>query len=84
MGIAGATLATFAVSGIIHDLVISWPRVGATVCPPVFSLPGKRECCGNGRTGRLAGIAPRTAWLVFTMLLTAGPGVLAFSSGFHA
>jgi len=83
LGVAGATLATFAVSGVIHDLVISWPAGGGYGLPTGYFL-----CQGAGVLFERSNLATRLGlrrgargWL-FTMLITAAPAFWLFHPTF--
>lgn len=83
IGVAGATMAVFVVSGVIHDLVISVRARGGWGGPTLYftmqgvglllerSHLGKRLGLGKGLTGR---------W--FCGLFAAGPGGLLFHEPF--
>lgn len=69
LGIAGATLAVFFISGLVHDLVISLPVAAGAGKPTLYFLlqglavlverspAGKRAGLGSGWRGRLFAIA---------------------------
>ena len=83
IGSAGATVAAFLASGVIHDLVISLPAQGGYLLPTAYfaiqaagvlierSAPGRRLLLGAGWSGR-----------AFTLAVTAGPVMLLFHEPF--
>lgn len=83
IGSAGATVAAFLASGVIHDLVISLPAQGGYLLPTAYfaiqaagvlierSAPGKRLRLDAGWSGR-----------AFTLAVTAGPVMLLFHEPF--
>jgi len=86
IGTIGATLLVFAVSGVVHDLVISVPARGAYGLPTLYfliqatgllferSATGKRLGLGRGLSGR-----------AFTIVVTLAPVGLVFHPPFvHA
>ena len=83
LGATGATWAVFLTSGLVHDLVISFPAGGGYGLPTMYftlqaacllferSRPGKKLSLGRGLPGRL-----------FTLLVAAGPAFWLFHSWF--
>ena len=74
MGVVGAMLATFLVSGLIHDLVISVPAGGGDGLPTgYFVLQGLGVVGERSGAGRWLGLGEGWRGWVFTVLITAGP-----------
>jgi len=74
LGLAGATLATFLISGLVHEMVISLPAGGGFGLPTAyFLLQGLGILFERSSSGARLGLRNgATGWL-FTVLLTAGP-----------
>ena len=81
VGRTAATLLVFLVSGLIHELVISVPAHGGYGLPTgYFVLQGLGVAGERTRAGRRLGLGSGWRGWLFTVLFTAGPGVLAVSS----
>jgi len=73
-GTAGATLLTFLVSGLIHELVISVPAHGGYGMPTgYFVLQGLGVAGERSRRGRRFGLGRGVRGRLFMMLVVAGP-----------
>ncbi len=74
LGAAGATLAAFAVSGLIHELVISLPAGDGYGLPTgYFLLQGMGVMVEHSERGRRFGLRQGFSGWLFTLLVTAGP-----------
>jgi hypothetical protein len=74
LGVVGAMLTTFLVSGLIHDLVISVPAGGGYGLPTgYFVLQGLGVVGERSGAGRWLGLGRGWRGWVFTVLVTAGP-----------
>ncbi len=74
VGITGATLAAFLVSGLIHELLISLPARGGYGLPTMyFAIQGMGVISQRSSFGKRLGLGHgRRGWL-FTVLFVAGP-----------
>lgn len=83
LGIAGATLLAFLVSGLIHELVISLPA-GAGVGLPsgYFLLQGLGVLTERSAAGQRIGLRTGTRGWIFTMIVVAGPAFWLFHPPF--
>jgi predicted DCC family thiol-disulfide oxidoreductase YuxK len=83
VGLTGATLLVFLVSGLIHELVISIPaQAGYGLPTGYFMLQGLGVAGERTRLGRRLGLGRgRRGWL-FTVLVTAGPAFWLFPPPF--
>jgi predicted DCC family thiol-disulfide oxidoreductase YuxK len=78
-----ATLAVFAVSGLIHELLISLPARGGYGLPTAyFLLQGAGLIVERSRIGKRAGLARGFRGWLFTMLIVAGPAFWLFHPPF--
>ena len=75
IGVAGATLLAFAVSGVIHELVISLPAGGGYGLPTGYFLLQGLAVLTQRQTPALRGEV--SAW-VFTLIVVAGPAFWLF------
>ena len=83
LGVVGAMLATFLVSGLIHDLVISVPAGGGYGLPTgYFVLQGLGVVGQRSGPGRWLGLGRGWRGWVFTVLVTAGPAFWLFPPPF--
>lgn len=83
LGVVGAMLTTFLVSGLIHDLVISVPAGGGYGLPTgYFVLQGLGVVGERSTAGRWLGLGRGWRGWVFTALVTAGPAVWLFPPPF--
>lgn len=74
LGAGGATLATFLASGVIHEIVISFPARGGYGLPTgYFLLQGFGVILERSTLGKRLGLDHGLAGWLFTLLLTAGP-----------
>ncbi len=80
LGVGGAMLFTFFVSGLIHDLVISIPaRTGYRLPTAYFLLQGFGVLLEKSRPGRRLGLRRGVGGRLFVYLFTVGPvGMLFF------
>lgn len=78
LGVRGATLATFVVSGLIHDFVISIPAGGGYGLPTLyFVLQGCGVCFERTRIARRLGLGRgEIGWLYCLALITLPAGLL--------
>src|SRR5436190_2234880 len=73
IGVVGATLGAFAVSGLIHELVIAVPARGGYGLPTTyFLLQGVAVCAERTRAGRRLGLAHGWRGRLFTIVVAAG------------
>ena len=83
LGVVGAMLATFLVSGLIHDLVISIPAGGGYGLPTgYFVLQGVGVVGERSGPGRWLGLGRGWRGWTFTVLMTVGPVFLLFPPPF--
>jgi hypothetical protein len=83
IGVAGATLATFLASGLIHELVISVPAGGGYGLPTsYFMLQGFGVAGERSRLGRWLGLGGGWRGWLFTLVITAGPAFWLFPPPF--
>ncbi len=74
LGVAGATLLAFAVSGLIHDLVISVPARGGYGLPTLyFLLQGVGVLVERSAAGRSIGLRRGVRGRFFALVVAAGP-----------
>jgi alginate O-acetyltransferase complex protein AlgI len=79
VGVTAATIAAFAVSGIIHELVISLPANAGYGLPTGYFLLQGLAVIGQRKAAALRG--PASGWL-FTMIVVAGPAYWLFHPPF--
>lgn len=83
VGLTGATLLVFLVSGLIHELVISIPAHGGYGLPTgYFALQGLGMAGERTRLGRRLGLGGGWRGWLFTVLVTAGPAFWLFPPPF--
>ena len=83
LGLRGATLLVFLVSGLIHELVISIPAHGGYGLPTgYFVLQGLGVAGERTRLGRRLGLGSGWRGWLFTVLFTAGPAFWLFPPPF--
>ncbi|HIA18862.1 MAG TPA: hypothetical protein EYN03_08585, partial [Planctomycetes bacterium] len=83
LGIAGATMAVFLVSGIVHDLVISIPAAGGLGLPTLyFVIQGSGVLFERSRLGKRLGTRKGVRGRIFCAVVTLGPICLLFHSPF--
>jgi hypothetical protein len=83
VGLTGATLLVFLVSGLIHELVISLPAHGGYGLPTgYFALQGLGVAGERTRLGRRLGLGRGWRGWLFTVLVTAGPAFWLFPPRF--
>jgi hypothetical protein len=83
VGLAGATLLVFLVSGLIHELVISIPAGGGYGLPTgYFVLQGAGVAGERTRLGRQFGLGRGWRGWLFTVIVTAGPAFWLFPPPF--
>ena len=74
VGLTGAILATFLISGLVHEMVISLPAGGGFGLPTgYFLLQGLAILFERSTLGARMGLRKGTTGWLFTVLLTAGP-----------
>jgi alginate O-acetyltransferase complex protein AlgI len=74
LGVAGATLATFLISGLVHELVISLPAGGGFGLPTAyFLLQGVGMLFERSWLGARIGLRNGASGWLFTILFTAAP-----------
>lgn len=83
LGPRGATMAGFAVSGLLHDLVISIPAGGGYGLPTCFFLlQGAGLLAEHSTLGRKLGLRRDWRGRLFAMIVVAGPAVILFHPPF--
>ena len=83
VGIAGATVAAFLASGLVHDLVISVPAGGAYGLPTAyFGLQGLGVILERSKVGMRVGLGASLLGRAFAVLVAAGPVFLLFHPTF--
>jgi alginate O-acetyltransferase complex protein AlgI len=79
LGIQGSLLATFFLSGLVHDLVISFPAGGGYGLPTLyFTLQGAGLALEHSRFGKKRGLHGGAVGWTFAFLVTAGPAFVLF------
>lgn len=82
-GRAAAMLATFAISGLVHELVISVPARGCYGLPTAYFLfQGVAVLAERSKFGRRIGLGRGLRGRLFTLLCTAGPAFWLFHPPF--
>jgi len=82
-GRAAAMMATFAISGVIHELVISVPARGGYGLPTVYFLfQGLAVLVERSNAGRRIGLGRGLQGWLFTAVCTAGPAFWLFHPPF--
>jgi alginate O-acetyltransferase complex protein AlgI len=83
IGVTAATLTTFLVSGLIHELVISVPAGGGYGLPTgYFMLQGLGVAGERSGMGRAMGLGRGWRGWAFTVVVTAGPAYWLFPPPF--
>ena len=83
LGIAGATMAVFLVSGVVHDVVISVPARGGLGLPTLyFVIQGVGVLFARSRFGKRLGTRRGISGRLFCILFTLGPLFLVFHPPF--
>lgn len=83
LGIAGATLLAFLVSGLIHELVISLPAGAGFGLPSgYFLLQGLGVLTERSAAGQRLGLRTGIRGWIFTMIVVAGPAFWLFHPPF--
>lgn len=83
VGPRGAVVAGFAFSGVVHDVVISWPAGGGYGGPTgFFLLQGAGILAERSRAGRAVGLGRRWRGWLFAMAILLGPATLLFHRPF--
>jgi len=83
LGLAGATLVAFLVSGLIHELVISLPAGSGFGLPTAyFLLQGLGALTERSAAGQRLGLRTGLSGWIFTMLVVAGPAFWLFHPPF--
>ena len=83
VGIAGATVATFLASGLVHDLVISVPAGGGYGLPTAyFGLQGLGVILERSSVGMRLGLGGGLLGRAFAVLVAAGPAFFLFHPAF--
>ena len=83
LGVAGATVTTFLVSGLIHDLVISVPARGGYGLPTLyFLLQGSGVLLERTSVAKRLGCGQEFRGWLFAIIFAAGPVVFLFHPAF--
>jgi hypothetical protein len=83
VGAAGATMAVFLASGIVHDVVIAGPaRAGWGLPTLYFLLQGCGVLVEHSRVGRRIGLARHTVGRMFLVIVAVAPLPLLFHRPF--
>jgi alginate O-acetyltransferase complex protein AlgI len=83
LGPAGAMLAVFLVSGLVHDLVISFPAgVGFGLPTAYFLLQAAGLTLERSAYGKALGLGRGTLGWLFTLIIAAGPAFWLFHPWF--
>jgi predicted DCC family thiol-disulfide oxidoreductase YuxK len=83
VGLTGATLLVFLMSGLIHELVITIPAQGGYGLPTgYFAVQGLGIAGERTRLGRRLGLGRGWRGWLFTVLVTAGPAFWLFPPPF--
>jgi alginate O-acetyltransferase complex protein AlgI len=83
LGVAGATFAVFAVSGLLHETVIALPAGGGWGWPTgYFLLQATAVLAERSRVGQALGLGKGLRGWLFVLLCTAGPAWWLFPPGF--
>lgn len=83
IGMTGATMAVFAVSGLIHDAVVSFPAGAGWGLPTLyFVVQGWGILAERSRTGRRIGLGRGLMGGSFCFVVAAGPVLLLFHPWF--
>ncbi len=83
LGPRGATIAVFAFSGVVHDLVISLPAGGGYGWPTAyFALQAGGFFCERSKIGRALGLGRGLRGWLFTAILVTAPAGLLFHPPF--
>ncbi|MEK6248981.1 MAG: membrane bound O-acyl transferase family-domain-containing protein, partial [Planctomycetales bacterium] len=83
LGVAGATMAVFLVSGVVHDAVISIPAAAGFGLPTLyFVIQGAGVLFERSRFGKRIGISKGKTGRVFCAAIILGPVLLLFHRPF--
>ena len=83
LGISGATMAVFVVSGVVHDAVISIPARGGFGLPTIyFVIQGVGVLFERSRLGKRIGTRNGVIGWLFCAVVTLGPVFLLFHQPF--
>ncbi len=85
IGVTGATTAIFLASGLIHDLVISYPSGGGYGLPTAyFLIQAAGLVAEKSRTGRSSGLGRGLTGRLFAIVIAASPAYWLFHPAFVA
>jgi hypothetical protein len=83
LGPAGALVAGFLVSGLVHDVVISWPSEAGWGLPTIyFALQGIAILAERSPAGRTLGLGRGLAGRAFCLAIVGLPSPLVFHAAF--